>query len=122
MNEEKEFILIYNADSGKWNGYMDMMHKVFSPKTYPCHLCAITYGVFKIEDDWKEFISEYPVPLVFLHRDEWLEQHSFDTALPAIVERNSGGYKVILSPEEMNTMDLPALKLFMKKMASSATA
>ncbi len=103
------FIFVYNADSGKWNGYMDILHKVFSPKTYPCHLCDITYGTFSIREPWKAFVEQYPIPIRFLHRDEWVAEFQRQDALPAIFVSQGGNVRLWLSPEEMSTMDLDAL-------------
>ena len=68
----KKLIFVYNADSGQWNAYLDMAHKIFSPKTYPCSLCDITYGIFKIRPEWDDFIKNTNIPLDFLHKDEFL--------------------------------------------------
>jgi hypothetical protein len=44
--EEKELIFIYNAKSGLVNEMIDFAHKIVSPETYDCNLCAISYGTF----------------------------------------------------------------------------
>ena len=36
-------IFVYNANGGFFNGFSDYIHKLVSPKTYECSLCAITY-------------------------------------------------------------------------------
>ena len=36
--------MIYNADGGLVNGALDLLHKTFSPATYACRLCDVTYG------------------------------------------------------------------------------
>lgn len=101
---------IYNADAGKWNGYMDMLHKIVSPKTYPCHLCDITYGVFKIRPEWDAFLKSQGDELVFLHRDEWQKDAAFvDEELPAIFEVKAGKSSVALSAQAMSQMDLAEL-------------
>jgi hypothetical protein len=115
MSNDQTYIFVYNADSGKWNGYMDMMHKIVSPKTYPCHLCAITYGIFKIEPAWKSFIETFPIPILFLHKDEWKETSQQHEPLPAIFERRNGALTVLLSAEEMKSMQLDDLKSFLVK-------
>lgn len=37
-------IFVYNAKSGLISAFGDMVHKIVSPATYPCSLCALTYG------------------------------------------------------------------------------
>ena len=105
-----ELIFVYNANSGKWNGYLDIMHKIFSPKTYPCSLCAITYGTFKIREEWAEFKETLEVPLSFLHKDEWLAQYGIEDKLPAIFYKD--GEKIInwISAETLDQQDLESLK------------
>lgn len=106
----KTLIFVYNANSGKWNGYLDMMHKVFSPKTYPCHLCDITYGIFTIRDSWKDFIEELKIPLRFLHKDEWEQEFNLNEPLPAIFKQDDTGLRVWISRSEMESMNLEELQ------------
>lgn len=35
-------VFVYAADSGVLNIAKDVIHKLVSSSTYPCHLCAIT--------------------------------------------------------------------------------
>jgi hypothetical protein len=39
----QELLFVYNADAGLVTGLLDTLHKVLSPSTYSCSLCAITY-------------------------------------------------------------------------------
>jgi hypothetical protein len=86
-------LFVYNADSGRWNAYMDMAHKIFSPATYPCSLCDLTYGVFKIRPEWDDFVKNSPLPMVFLHRDEFQEQYPAwkQWPLPAVFRADGQG-------------------------------
>ena len=114
----KTLIFVYNANSGKWNGYMDMMHKIFSPKTYPCHLCDITYGIFTIRDSWKTFIDQLEVPLRFLHKDEWETEFDLRDELPAIFKQDEHGVEVWIDRKTMDKLDLEGLKsLIVEKLA-----
>jgi len=108
--EKKELIFVYNADSGLWNSYMDIMHKVFSPKTYSCNLCAITHGTFSIKNEWANFIKELPLPLTFLHRDEWKSSYQLDDVLPAIFLKENDGLSVWLAADKLDQMSLEELK------------
>jgi hypothetical protein len=81
----QKLVFVYNANAGLLNSLLDLAHKVISPATYPCSLCAITYGT-RMRPEWKAFIDSLPIPSEFLHRDElaaiypWLA----DTPLPAV--------------------------------------
>ncbi|MEB1809225.1 MAG: hypothetical protein LPK26_18365 [Bacillaceae bacterium] len=66
----KELIFVYHAKSGLWNGVLDSIHKWTSPETYPCHLCAITYGTVSMKRKWKEYIQSLPLPVMFYHLDD----------------------------------------------------
>lgn len=110
MKNNLELIFVYNADTGRWNGYMDIMHKIFSPRTYPCSLCAITYGTFSIKEDWAAFKKTLQLPLTFLHKDEWNAQYSIDEPLPAIFLKKNGEIKVWINAAKMNQLDLDQLK------------
>lgn len=86
-----KLIFVYNADSGLFNTVSDIAHKVLSPKTYSCNLCALTHGHFKIKQDWVEFLEQIDTELEFLHRDEFLKKYNPDNAeLPAIFIEENG--------------------------------
>ncbi len=102
--DNQKLIFVYNADSGKWNAYMDMAHKIFSPKTYPCSLCDLTYGIFKIRPEWDDFVKNTPLPFEFLHKDEFHEQYPQfkNTALPVILRVENNQIVVLIDKEELD--------------------
>ena len=105
-----QLVFVYNADGGKWNAAKDTLHKMFSPKTYPCSLCAITYGYFSIEPLWAEFIESLPIAPLFLHKDEWKQQFpGNDNALPAVFIILNNKPTEIISATQLNEMQLPDL-------------
>jgi hypothetical protein len=67
----KKIIFVYNAKSGKVNALLDVAHKLISPKTYQCKLCAITHDTFSENALWREFRKDFSLPLEFLHSDEF---------------------------------------------------
>ncbi len=89
MNE-KHLIFIYNADSGFFSTLSDFAHKVLSPSTYQCQLCALTYRNFSKKNGWKSFIENLPVKVVFLYKDEYRTRYKFEAALPAIFIYDNG--------------------------------
>ncbi|MFP4847106.1 GTPase [Winogradskyella sp. PE311] len=64
-------IFVYNANSGKLNALFDAGHKLFSPSTYPCSLCALTYDTFTENKIWKAFRKESGLEIEFYHKDEF---------------------------------------------------
>lgn len=106
-------ILVYNAKGGVLDALRDMVHKIASPATYPCSLCALTYGAVSMHSTWRAFLRETGLPVMFLYRDELradLDERDFP--LPAILlGRDSGGApEVLVSAAELNALpDLAAL-------------
>jgi hypothetical protein len=79
----KKLLFVYNADSGVLNFVLDAAHKLFSPATYPCNLCALTYTPSALPR-WRRFVKTLPLAVEFLHRDELAEQYgTADFPLPA---------------------------------------
>lgn len=102
----KELIFVYNADSGIWNGTLDVMHKVFSPSTYSCHLCKITYGALSVKSKWAKFIKELPVKASFYHRDEFAIKYGVKEDLPAVFVKNGGQLMLLITANEMRQLNL----------------
>lgn len=102
-------IFVYNANSGKLNLYKDVAHKIFSPQTYPCSLCAITYGVLKEDETWKKFREHSDLSMEFHHIDEfnaiyrskWLKKFDF----PVILAENEQDLEIFISKEELDAME-----------------
>ncbi|MDX1335126.1 MAG: hypothetical protein R3312_05025, partial [Gammaproteobacteria bacterium] len=84
MSQQK-LLFVYNADSGLFNTLGDIGHKIFSPETYSCNLCAISHGYFSEKKEWRQFIESLPVSCEFLHRDEFLRIYPhIQSDLPAV--------------------------------------
>lgn len=92
-----KLIFVYNADSGLYNTLSDIAHKVFSPQTYACRLCALTHSYFTMRDAWKTFIEHIGVDCEFLHRDQFHARYpAMDIALPAVLRDRGDGPHVCL--------------------------
>ena len=108
MPDSKELILVYNADSGFFNVIKDGLHKILSPKTYQCNLCALTYGSVLMKNEWKEFIDKLKIPSKFLHRDEFIREleshpnHLENVKLPAIFLRVDDKISLLVGSDEIN--------------------
>lgn len=86
QDREPRLLFVYNADSGPLRAVFDAIHKIVSPDTYSCSLCAITYGAMTMRAEWKEYVERLPYPAEFLHRDEFrLRWPEIEVALPAIM-------------------------------------
>lgn len=105
-------IFVYNADGGVLRAVGDAVHKLVSPATYPCSLCALTYGAVSMRREWRRFLKQTGSPVLFLYRDEFrADLDSRDIPLPAIlVGSDSAMPEVLVSAAELNALpDLGAL-------------
>ena len=101
--QEKSLLFVYNADTGLFSVVTDYAHKILSPKTYPCNLCALTYGNMGMNKKWKEFIAALKVPIEFLHRDEFVKFHAVsDTQLPAAFVKKGESITMLITSGEIN--------------------
>ena len=102
MNEPI-LVFVYNADSGLVSTLLDIGHKIVSPQTYSCNLCALTHSTFSMRDEWKQFVAQLNCPIEFLHRDELAEQYGLrDVPLPAIFLKTETGLQPWIGQEEIN--------------------
>jgi hypothetical protein len=96
-----ELIFIYNADSGRINAILDSVHKSVSPNSYPCQLCAVTYGPISIRDEWKEYLDSLDYPKTFLHKNEVGDKlGELEIQFPVILLKHNEEYRVIVSSKE----------------------
>ena len=96
-------VFVYNADSGVFNALADAAHKIFSPGTYACNLCALTHTAFGMRSEWKLFLEGLGVPLEFLHADELRTRYGLeDVPLPSVFEKRGGALSVLASAGAIN--------------------
>lgn len=117
----KKIIFVYNAKSGKISGLLDVAHKLISPKTYPCKLCAITHDTFTENEQWKQFRKNFSLPLVFLHSDEFESNYKITgTNYPVIFLEENKKMTIWISKNEIEQLEnsqelIQLLKLKTKK-------
>jgi hypothetical protein len=96
-------VFVYNADSGVFNLLSDIAHKIFSPQTYACNLCAITHSNFGMKDEWREYLDSLDTPLEFLHADELKAAYKIENAkLPAIFLKENGELRETIDADAIN--------------------
>ena len=107
----EKVVFVYNANSGKKNALLDSMHKVFSPSTYDCNLCDITFGVVRENRTWKRFREESAMDMTFLHRDEFQKKYAskfgYKFTYPIVLIEAEKGLEVFISTEELNALNTP---------------
>lgn len=99
-------ILVYNADSGWLNAARDAVWKVVRPSTYPCSLCALTYGWVSMHGSWRRFLDRLPLAKVFHHKDDFAAAYpDLTVALPAILLAESeAAPQVLVSAAELDAL------------------
>ena len=109
---QTRLICVYNADTGLIQALMHAVHKAVKPETYPCSLCALTYGAVSMRGDWKAFWQELDAEVLFYHRDDFTADFpkfgtggAHEVALPVImVDEPDAELRVFLSNQELDAM------------------
>ena len=98
---ENKILFVYNAGSGLFSAVTDWVHKILSPKTYECSLCALTHGSFTMHEEWKRFIDSLPAQVEFLYRDEFTGLRGEEDNFPAVFSDINGKLTCIISAREI---------------------
>ncbi|MDX8377734.1 MAG: hypothetical protein R8L53_06900 [Mariprofundales bacterium] len=114
----KNIIFIYNANSGLISGMIDSAHKLLSPDTYECELCALTHGIFGAKRAWKDFMARIGVETTFYHRNDApaeLTELADASGLPCVILANDKNKPVLLLDKtelaSLNSLDALIAKL-----------
>jgi hypothetical protein len=97
----EELILVYSARSGLASAIVDSAKKLLRLKG--CTLCTITHGTVGERPEWQECKEALGVPIRYYHRDDLpqdLQRFGAD-ALPCILARVGGEYRLLLDPEAL---------------------
>lgn len=108
----RRLVIVYNAEAGLLAGVMDSVHKIVSPSTYPCQLCAVTYGLAAMKRDWRAFLDGLGMELVFHHRPDFRTAFpaAADWPLPLVALETNGQLAALVTAADFAAIpDLPAL-------------
>ena len=101
-----KLIFVYNAHSGRFNAYLDSLHKILSPTTYSCKLCKLTHGTLRERTLWKDFREKSKFQMEFLHKDEFLEIYSYseskDLDFPVLIKEENSQFEVLIAKEDFD--------------------
>lgn len=91
MQETPRIVMVYNADGGLLRMVYDALHKVIAPQSYPCSLCALSYGPVSMRSKWRRYLRSLPLDVLLLHRDEFHNRYGErGIALPVILAEREG--------------------------------
>jgi hypothetical protein len=96
-------VFVYNANGGLFNTLADVAHKIFSPETYACNLCALTHSNFGMRKEWRQFVESLGGPVEFLHADELKTRYGVEgVRLPVIFSREDESLRELVGAAEIN--------------------
>jgi len=107
-----KFVIVYNANAGIAAGVMDSVHKIVSPSTYPCQLCAVTYGLTSMRRDWRVFLDGLGMETLFHHRPDFRAAYpqAAEWPLPLIAVEDAGTLRTLVSAADFGAIaDIPSL-------------
>ena len=101
-----KIILVYNADEGWLASIKDMLHKIVRPETYPCSLCALSYGPLAMRGAWRKFLNDLPLEKKFYHRQDFARdyENAARFALPVILIVKDGVLQTLVEKRELDMM------------------
>ena len=95
-------VFIYNARSGKAQAFLDLLHKTFSPATYGCNLCQLTY-TFRMRQQWRDYLQALPWDIEFRYLDQLdQQQRKLAGPLPACLLESGSHQRLLLDAEMIN--------------------
>lgn len=97
-------IFVYNAKGDIVHKAIDYAHKIISPKTYQCHLCALTYHHFGVKEAWEKFVNSVDEKIEFMHIGDFEKQYKKKSEYPAVF-RKEDVLEEIITSTEINTCD-----------------
>ena len=99
-----KLIFVYNAESGWLNALKDAVHKTFKPSSYPCSLCALTYGSVSEKKVWRCFRQLSNIEMEFLHIDEFENAYQQTFQYPVVLQ-HLGILEIVLTPQQLDQID-----------------
>jgi hypothetical protein len=98
----ERLLIVYNAEAGIAAGIKDSIHKLLSPDTYPCSLCALTHGTLRMDPAWKAFLARILIDVRVYHRPDFRDRYpDLAIALPAILLERGRAAELLIGNEEL---------------------
>ena len=99
-------VFVYNANAGIAAGLLDAFHKAVSPSTYPCSLCAVTYGALAMQPRWRAYLKALPYSVAFFHRPDFRAAYPAAAAwpLPLIALDHDGSLQPLLDAAALDAL------------------
>ncbi|PKA99233.1 hypothetical protein B0O79_2938 [Flavobacteriaceae bacterium MAR_2009_75] len=105
----RKLIFVYHADADLKSKVIDGAHKILSPSTYACNLCAITYGAFTENRTWKKFRENSDIAMEFLHKDEFKKDYaskfSHKFSYPVVLAATDNTLELFVGTQTLNELE-----------------
>ena len=97
-------IFAYNAQSGLISALSDYVHKIVSPDTYACQLCAVTYGNLGMRSVWSDYVKALPAKVIFTYKDKLKAEPPVmkNAELPAAFVVRDGEITLAVAAKDLN--------------------
>lgn len=111
-----KLLFVYNATSGALNSLFDVGHKLLSPSTYKCSLCALTHNVFSENSTWKNFRDKSHFDIEFYHKEEFEAKFpNIKLAYPTVLKLENNQISIVLNPNIVNEISTVEVLIEMLK-------
>ena len=108
-----ELIFVYKANGDLKSKVLDYTHKLFSPSTFQCHLCAITHHNFGKRRKWDDFLNQSKLKISVYYQDEFssIFPELQEVEVPVVFRKKSNDVEPLIGKNELEKMDLDDLIL-----------
>jgi len=101
----RSLLFVYNAKSDYWSKKIDFAHKIISPSTYNCDLCALTHGNFGETEIWKKFRETSGYEMKFIYKDEFQKLYPKTEAdFPIVFKNEDNNLSVFIDKNTFSTI------------------
>ena len=81
----------------------DVGYKIFSPSTYRCNLCALTFDTFSENKIWKQFREKSNIKMTFFHINEFEKEYpNQQFEYPIILKQTDSDLNIFINKEELD--------------------
>ncbi len=99
-----KLLLVYNTHSDPFSTVVDYVHKMFSPSTYKCDLCALTHHHLGERSVWKNFRKSSGVEMEFMYIRQYERKYKERHNYPVVLKVEEGERKVLISKEHLRSI------------------
>jgi len=101
-----KLLFVYNADGNLFSKVTDFAHKIFSPSTYTCSLCRLTYDNFGMKKEWAEFIKSIKIPVKFFYKNDFEALYpNYTNNYPVVFLANKKNMVTLISAAEIGEVN-----------------